>query len=62
MDFRTVVVPVADLGLLQVAIDLGGGTITHSLKLDHGDVVVTYVATDPCLPRRVGRTASQSGG
>jgi hypothetical protein len=43
MEYRTVVVPADDIGLLQSAIALGDGTITHSRKCDDGNLAVTYV-------------------
>jgi hypothetical protein len=42
MTWRTVTVPRADLGLLQVAISAGGGTIT-GYQPSNDDVEVTYV-------------------
>jgi hypothetical protein len=42
MSWRTVCVPQADLGLLQVAISAGGGTITEYRPCPDG-VEVTYV-------------------
>ena len=42
MTWRTVKVPQADLGLLQVALPAGGGTITAYLPAEDG-VEVTYV-------------------
>jgi hypothetical protein len=50
MEYRTQTVPAKDLALLQAAIGLGGGTITHSKPHDNGDVAVTYVIE---LPSRV---------
>ncbi|MFI5626423.1 hypothetical protein ACIA03_23390 [Nocardioides sp. NPDC051685] len=47
MEYRTLVVPAEDVALLQAAIDLGGGTITHSCPLGNGDVAVTYVVYQP---------------
>ena len=42
MSWHTVTVPPTDLGLLQVAISAGGGTITGCHPCDDG-VEVTYV-------------------
>lgn len=47
MEYQTQVVPAKDLALLQAAIGLGGGTITHSKPHDNGDVAVTYVVDYP---------------
>ena len=42
MTWRTVTVPREDLGLLQVAISAGGGTITGYLPSED-EIQVTYV-------------------
>ena len=40
--YRTTTVPAQDLGVLQVAISLGGGTITASRPGPAGGVAVAY--------------------
>lgn len=62
MDYRTVVVPMDDIGLLQAAIALGGGTITHSRRCGEADLAVTYVAPRPGSATLADAGAPQCGG
>lgn len=58
MFYWTATVREKDLGLLQVAITLGGGTITHSQPDAAGGVEVTYVMGDVLSATDLGALAA----
>lgn len=58
MFYWTATVREKDLGLLQVAITLGGGTITHSQPDAAGGVEVTYVMGDVLPATDLGALAA----